>query len=200
MQALSSVLPSSLDTLDLQGSKRNGIRELHMFLVLAAAGLTATGSFSTGGWDSHGNHDAAHANTLTDLTRLLDYTWTKADSMGLADRLIVHVTSDVGRTPSYNATNGKDHWSIGADFLMAKNAAWANRIVGISGAKHEQVKINPTTLKQDDNNGIYLQTKHLHAALRELLGISQHPLAQRYDLKAEALPLFNSAVASGITV
>ena len=200
MQALSSVLPSSLDTLDLQGTKRNGIRELHMFLVLAAAGLTATGSFGTGGWDSHGNHDTAHANTLTDLTRLLDYTWTKAESMGLAERLIVHVTSDVGRTPSYNATNGKDHWSIGADFLMAKNAPWGNRIVGVSGANHEQVKINPSTLKRDDTNGIYLQTKHVHAALRELLGISNHPLAQRYDLKAEALPLFNSAVASGITV
>jgi hypothetical protein len=72
--------------------------------------------------------------------------------------------------------------------------------VGISGANHEQTKINPSTLQRDDKNGIYLQTKHLHAALREVLGIQSHPLAQRYDLKAEALPLFNPAVASGITV
>lgn len=200
MEALATALPTSLDTLDLTGARRNGIRELHMFLVLAAAGLTATGSFGTGGWDSHGNHDANHINTLTDLTRLLDYTWTKADSMGLGDRLIVHVTSDVGRTPSYNSTNGKDHWSLGGDIIMAKNAPWANRIVGISGANHEQIKINPNTLQRDNTNGIYLQTKHVHHALRELLGIQNHPLAQRYDLKAEALPLFNPAVASGITV
>lgn len=199
IKSLGSVLPSTLDSKDLQDTSRGGIRELHMFLVLAAAGLTATGSFSTGGWDSHGNHDNAHTNTLTDMTRLLDYLWTKADSMGMSERLIVHVTSDVGRTPNYNSTNGKDHWSLGSDFIMAKNAQWANRIVGISGAGHERVKINPNTLLPDQN-GIYLQTKHVHAELRKLLGIDTHALAQRYDLKAESMALFNPAVSSGITV
>lgn len=199
IKSLSAALPGALDTNDLQGIRRNGIRELHMFLVLAAAGLTATGSFGTGGWDSHGNHDAAHTNTMTEMARLLDYLWTKADSMGMADRLIVHVTSDVGRTPSYNSTNGKDHWSLGSDFIMAKNAPWANRIAGISGPVHERVKINPNTLLPD-NNGIYLQTKHVHTELRKLLGIDTHPLAQRYDLKAESMALFNPAVSSGITV
>ena len=120
--------------------------------------------------------------------------------MGLAERLIVHVTSDVGRTPSYNATNGKDHWSLGSDFIMAKNAPWANRIVGLSGATHERVKINPTTLLTDNTNGVYLQTKHVHTELRKLLGIDTHALAQRYDLKAESMGIFNPAVASGITV
>ncbi len=200
IKSLATVLPPSLDTKDLQGVQRNGIRELHMFLLLAAAGLTATGSFGTGGWDSHGNHDNAHTNTLTDMTRLLDYLWTKAEGMGLAERLIVHVTSDVGRTPSYNATNGKDHWSLGSDFIMAKNAPWANRIVGLSGATHERVKINPTTLLADNTNGVYLQTKHVHTELRKLLGIDTHALAQRYDLKAESMGIFNPAVASGITV
>ena len=133
------------------------------------------------------------------MTRLLDYLWTKADSMGMSERLIVHVTSDVGRTPNYNSTNGKDHWSLGSDFIMAKNAQWANRIVGISGAGHERVKINPNTLLPDQN-GIYLQTKHVHAELRKLLGIDTHALAQRYDLKAESMALFNPAVSSGITV
>jgi hypothetical protein len=200
IKSLGSVLPSTLDTKDLQGIQRNGIRELHMFLVLAAAGLTATGSFSTGGWDSHGNHDAAHTTTLTDMTRLLDYLWTKAEGMGMADRLIVHVTSDVGRTPGYNATNGKDHWSLGSDFIMAKNAPWANRIAGISGAGHERLKIAPATLRLDAANGIYLQTKHVHSELRKLLGIDTHALALRYDLKAEPMALFNPAVASGIKV
>ena len=199
IKSLGAVLPSSLDTKDLQGVQRGGIRELHMFLVLAAAGLTATGSFSTGGWDSHGNHDNAHTNTLTDMTRLLDYLWTKAEGMGVADRLIVHVTSDVGRTPSYNSTNGKDHWSLGSDFIMAKGASWTNRIAGISGPRHERVKVNAATLLPDQS-GVYLQTKHVHSELRKLLGIDTHALAQRYDLKAESMALFNPAVSSGITV
>lgn len=199
INSLSAALPGTLDINDLQGVRRNGIRELHLFLVLAAAGLTATGSFGTGGWDSHGNHDTAHSNTLTDMARLLDYLWTKAESMGIAERLIVHVTSDVGRTPGYNSTNGKDHWSLGSDFIMAKNAPWANRIAGISSSTHERIKINPNTLLPD-TNGVYLQTKHVHTELRKLLGIETHALAQRYDLKAESMALFNPAVASGIKV
>ena len=119
--------------------------------------------------------------------------------MGVADRLIVHVTSDVGRTPGYNSTNGKDHWSLGSDFIMAKNAPWANRIVGISGPTHDRLKISPTTLSVN-TNGIYLQTKHVHNELRKLLGIDNHALAQRYNLKAESMALFNPAVSSGIKV
>ncbi|MEN9502358.1 MAG: hypothetical protein RI964_1643 [Pseudomonadota bacterium] len=200
IKSIGSVLTGTLDTKDLQGVSRNGIRELNLFLVLAAAGLTATGSFSTGGWDSHGNHDNAHTATLTDMARLLDYLWTKAESMGIAERLVVHVTSDVGRTPGYNATNGKDHWSLGSDMIMMKNAPWANRMVGMSDAKHNRLKLNPSTLQPDATNGIYLQTKHIHTELRKILGISDHALAKRYDLKAESFALFDPAVASGIQV
>ena len=118
----------------------------------------------------------------------------------MADRLIVHVTSDVGRTPWYNATNGKDHWSLGSDMFMMKNAPWANRFAGLSDAKHNRVKLNLTSLQPDPTNGLYLQTKHIHAELRKLLGIHDHALARRYDLKAESCALFNPAVNSGIQV
>ena len=200
LKALSSVLSGSSDTKDLKGDTRYGIREFNLFLVLAAAGLTATGSFSAASWDSHGNHDASHTASLTHVTRLLDYLWTKAETLGVADRLIVHVTSDVGRTPWYNATNGKDHWSLGSDMFMMKNAPWANRFAGLSDAKHNRVKLNLTSLQPDSTNGLYLQTKHIHAELRKLLGIHDHALARRYDLKAESCALFNPAVNSGIQV
>lgn len=197
--ALTNVLPDTLDRQDLQGENRSDIRELHLFLVLAAAGLTATASFSTGGWDSHGNHDVRHIETLTHLTRVLDYLWTKAGRMGLDDRLIVHVTSDVGRTPHYNSNNGKDHWSVGSDIIMMKNAPWANRIVGWSGPKHERSRINPTTL-EPDTDGILLRPKHVHTQLRALLGIDTNMLSQRYDLGAERVALFDPSVSTGIQV
>lgn len=199
VNTLGSVLPATLDSKDLAGQSRGGIRELHMFLTLAAAGMTATGSFGTGGFDTHGNHDANHANALVNTTRLLDYLWTKAESMGIADRLIVHVTSDVGRTPEYNAGNGKDHWSLGSDIVMMKNAPWANRIAGISGPAHEKRAINPDTLQLSET-GVQLQPRHVQSELRKLLGIDSHALAQRYALKAEPMALFNPAVSSGITV
>lgn len=197
--ALSDVLPDTLDQQDLQGEQRNAIRDAHLFLVLAAAGLTATGSFGTGGWDTHGDHDRRHTGVLTNLTRIVDYVWTKSAAMGIDDRLLVHITSDVGRTPHYNANNGKDHWSLGSDIVMMKNAPWANRIVGMSGPAHERVKINPRTL-QADENGVYLRPKHIHAQLRQLLGVESHALTQRYNLDAEAMSLFDSSVSTGIQV
>lgn len=197
--ALSSVLPESLDRQDLKGDNRNAVRDMHLFLVLAAAGLTATGSFSTGGWDTHGDHDRRHADVLTNLTRIVDYLWTKAAAMGIDDRLLVHITSDVGRTPHYNANNGKDHWSLGGDIIMMKNAPWANRIVGMSGPSHERVKINPRTLLADED-GVYLRPKHIHALLRQILGVSDHALAQRYNLGAETMSLLDPSFSTGIQV
>jgi len=199
LTSIGSFLPDSLDNTDLTGMNRGEIRGLHMFLVMAAAGMTATGSFSLSGWDTHGDHDNRHTNALINLTRSVDYLWTKAESMGIADRLIVHLTSDVGRTPHYNANNGKDHWSVGSEIIMAKNAPWANRIVGASGETHRRTKINPSTLKVD-SEGIYLRPKHIHAALRQLLGIDQHAYAKRYGLEAEALALFDPSLSTGIKV
>lgn len=199
LSALSGLLPETLDHTDLNGDDRSYLRGLHLFLVMAAAGMTATGSFSIGGWDSHGNHDSRHTESLINLTRSLDYLWTKAETMGLADRLIVHVTSDVGRTPHYNENNGKDHWSVGSDVIMMKNAPWTNRIVGASGVKHERIKINPSTLARDES-GIYLRPKHIHTALRQLLGIDQHSYSQKYALNAESLGFFDASLSTGIQV
>lgn len=196
---LENALPDSLDTTDLLGNNNGDIRKMHLFLVMAAAGLTATISFDTGGWDTHSNHDQRHAGVLTNMTRIVDYTWTKAEALGIADRIIIHITSDVGRTPRYNANNGKDHWSVGGDIVMMKNAPWANRIVGISGPGHEKRKIDPVSLQKADN-GIQLKPKHLQNELRKLLGIADHPLAKKYDLGAETVNIFDASAATGIEV
>lgn len=196
---LEDALPETLDSTDLAGDARGDVRKMHLFLVMAAAGLTATISFDTGGWDTHSNHDQRHANALTNMTRIIDYTWAKAESLGIADRIVMHITSDVGRTPRYNANNGKDHWSAGGDIVMMKNAPWANRIVGKTGPTHNKVRIDPVTLKPAEG-GIMLKPKHLQNELRKLLGIADHPLAKKYDLDAEAVSIFDPSVATGIEV
>lgn len=196
---LMGLMPNQLDTQDLQGTNNNLVRQMHLFLIIASAGMTATGSFSTGGFDTHGDHDARHTVALTRLTRAVDYLWTKAADLGLADRLVVHITSDVGRTPHYNANNGKDHWSAGSDIIMRQGAAWANRIVGATGPKHEKRSIDPTTLALNEQ-GIRITPKHVYNEMRKMLGIDQHGLAQRYPLSVEDVAIFNPAVATGIEV
>lgn len=169
-------------------------------MITAAAGLTTTGTFGTSGWDSHQGSDNRQISALRRLTRLVDYLWTKAETLGVADRLVVHITSDVGRTPGYNARDGKDHASVGADIVMKKGATWGNRTVGASGPLHEKQSIDPATLAIDNNNGIRLQPRHVQSELRKLLGLDSHPLAQQFPLAAEPVALFNPSVQTGITV
>ncbi len=51
---------------------------------------------------AHGDHDRRHHQALSDLNNDIDYLWTKAEELGIANRLTVVVSSDFGRTPFYN--------------------------------------------------------------------------------------------------
>lgn len=201
LNLLAQSLPTGgLDRNDLTGNRNNMVSGLHMYLVTAAAGLTTTATFGLGGWDTHDDHENRHSSRLNQLTRSLDYLWDKATQLGLADRLIVHITSDVGRTPHYNARNGKDHWQVGSDIIMRRNVAWTNRIVGASGPGHEAFSIDPVSLAVDNNNGTPLQPKHVQSELRKLLGLDGHPLAQQFPLDAAPVALFDGSVSTGIVV
>ena len=48
----------------------------------------------------------------------LNFFWDTAELLGLADRILLVIGSDFGRTNFINETNGKDHWPIGSYILM----------------------------------------------------------------------------------
>ena len=81
------------------------------------------------------------------------------------------VGSDFGRTNFYNAENGKDHWPIGSYIVMEESPDWGNRVVGVTDGLHNALKVNPSTLKEDPDNGILMYPKHVHKALRRYLGV-----------------------------
>lgn len=201
MSSLAAALPDSIDTLDLKGEKVGLVSPVHRFLIAIQAGVCATASMlTTAGFDTHSNHDAIHPNSLKQLTRTVDYLWTKAEAMGIADRLVVHLSSDVGRTPGYNANNGKDHWSLGSTVIMMKNQPWTNRVVGISGPNHEKVAIDPLTL-QAKTTGVQLRMAHVHQALRSILGVDpQQALALRYPFSEPDIGLLNPSYSSPLQV
>ncbi|OOY66253.1 DUF1501 domain-containing protein [Solemya velum gill symbiont] len=134
MHRLDDVFPETIDSLDLKGESNSMISRIHRMLVAIQAGICVTASASSGGFDTHGNHDAGHTTALTRFTRSVDYLWEKAEELGIADRIVLHLTSDVGRTPHYNSNNGKDHWSVGSSIVMMKNQPWTNRSVGMTDA------------------------------------------------------------------
>ena len=64
---------------------------------------------------------------MTNLTNSIDFLWEFAEIHGVADRLVVVMGSDFGRTNHYNVDAGKDHWPIGSFVVMGKNPSRQHR-------------------------------------------------------------------------
>ena len=160
---------------------RSELRLQAQLAILAfKARVAASADLWLGGFDTHANHDPDQNWLLTNLTNSVDFLWEFAEIHGVADRLVVVMGSDFGRTNHYNADAGKDHWPIGSFVVMEKNQPWTNRVVGETDALHFAHKIHPATLRRDDANGTIIHPKHIHKALRRHLGIENSLSAQRF--------------------
>ena len=93
---------------------------MQIALLAFKSGVSVSAVLFEGGYDTHTNHDRDHALVMSNMTDALDYLWTTAEELGLADRLVVLVGSDIGHTPYLNAGEGKDHWPIGSYMVMKK--------------------------------------------------------------------------------
>lgn len=141
-------------------------------------------------FDTHANHDGDHHQALSKLNNDIDYLWTKAEELGIANRLTVLVGSDFGRTPYYNDSNGKDHHSIGSMIVMRKNASWTNRTVGMTDAGHAAMRVNPRSLQADNNNGTIIYPKHTHKALQGLLGVESFAQSVGWSINTDSFNFF----------
>ena len=160
---------------------RSELRRQAQLAVLAfKTGVAVSADMYLGGFDTHDDHDANQGALMANLTDSVDYLWDYAEQHGVADRLVVVMGSDFGRTNFYNSQNGKDHWPIGSYIVMEKNQPWTNRVVGSTDDLHFAHRINPTTLARDDANGTIIYPKHVHKALRRYLGIENSAGAQRF--------------------
>ena len=87
----------------------------------------------------------------------------------------------MGRTPSYNQGNGKDHWSIGSIMFLGPGIR-GNRVIGATDEKQFHVPLNPQLLAGDKDKGIRVRPEHIHEALRQYAGIADHPLSKKFPL------------------
>ena len=160
---------------------RSTLRRQAQLTVLAfKTGVAVSADLWLGGFDTHANHDPDHEWLLGNLTDAVDYLWDYAEKHGVANRMVVVIGSDFGRTNFYNSVDGKDHWPIGSYIVMEKNQRWTGRAVGETDGLHFAQRINPRTLRRDDRNGTIIYPKHVHKALRRYLGIEQTPGARRF--------------------
>ena len=155
-------------------------RQAQLAVLAFKTGVAVSADLWLGGFDTHATHDPDHEWLLGNLTDSVDYLWDYAEEHGVADRLVVVIGSDFGRTNFYNAQSGKDHWPIGSFVVMEKHQRWTGRAVGETDELHFAHRVNPRTLRRDDRNGTIIYPKHVHKALRRYLGIANTPGAQRF--------------------
>jgi hypothetical protein len=145
------------------------------------AGVCVSANLSIGQFDSHANNDTDQMKLIPELLAGIRYVMHRAEDLKIRDRLVVVVQSEMGRTPTYNAGNGKDHWSIGSVLFLGKGIK-GNRVIGATDEKQLHVPVSPQTLAIDKDKGIRVRPEHIHTALRELAGIADHPFSQRFPL------------------
>ena len=155
-------------------------RQAQLAVLAFRTGVAVSADLWLGGFDTHSNHDPDHEWLLGNLTDSVDYLWEYAEEHGVADRMVVVIGSDFGRTNFYNAQSGKDHWPIGSYLVMEKDQPWTGRAVGETDGLHFAQRVNPRTLRRDDGGGTIIYPKHVHKALRRYLGIENSPGAQRF--------------------
>ena len=103
------------------------------------------------------------------------------DVTRIREKLVVVIQSEMGRTPSYNAGKGKDHWSIGSIMFLGRGIR-GNRVLGATDERQFHVPLHPQTLATDRQNGIRVRPEHIHTALRELAGVADHAFSRRFPL------------------
>ncbi len=195
LRSFAAMIPdaSDLQQVEEYGLYRSTLKRQAQLTVLAfTAGVAVSADLRLGGFDTHDDHDRDQGWLLGNLTDSVDYLWDYAEIHGVADRMVVVMGSDFGRTNKYNAEAGKDHWPIGSFIVMEKNQRWTNRVVGETDELHFAYKVNPATLQRDDVAGTRIYPKHIHKALRYYLGMADTEDSRRFPFSnTDVLPLFS---------
>ncbi|MFQ3172173.1 MAG: hypothetical protein ACI9DG_002213 [Oleispira sp.] len=162
-------------------------------LVAAAfkSGVAASANISTGGFDTHGNHDNSQYQSLGDLLEGVAYLQEALEAAGIADKTTVVIGSDFGRTPYYNSGSGKDHWPVTSVMVMHPTGSGkGGNVFGASTDKFRAQTLSRTT-GQPDVNGQLLTPAHVNLALRKELGIHDNTLAVRFPLNVDDFEIFS---------
>ena len=175
------------------GASRNGIvaPQIHSGLVAFRAGLTATVNLDFNGYAFSAAEGVNNPTSLiySILWSTLTEIWGAVEEAGLEEQVVVMVVCPLGRTALNGPDGIKQRWPT-TSYLFFGAGIEGNRVVGATDRRMLPRAIHPETLEVVDAGGVTLTTAHIHAALRDFLGIADHPLMNEYPLDAPVLPLF----------
>ncbi len=156
-------------------------QQAEIALASFKAGVCVSANISIGQFDSHANNDVDQMKLIPEFLAGIAYLFRRAEELKIRDKLVVIMQSEMGRTPTYNKQNGKDHWSIGSIMFMGQGIR-GNRVIGATDEKQFTVPIDPETLACEPGKGIRVRPEHIHLALREFAGIASHTMSKQFPL------------------
>jgi hypothetical protein len=156
-------------------------QQAEIALASFKAGVCVSANLTIGQFDSHANNDPDQMKLIPEFLAGIAYLVRRAGELKIREQLVVVVQSEMGRTPTYNAGNGKDHWSIGSVLFLGRGIK-GNRVVGATDEKQFAVPLDPKTLRLDTAKGVRVRPEHIHEALREYAGIADHALTKKFPL------------------
>lgn len=160
-------------------------QQAEIALASFKAGVCVSANLDIGQFDSHQNNDPDQMRLIPEFLAGIAYLIRRAGELKIREQLVVIIQSEMGRTPTYNNGNGKDHWSIGSAMFLGRGIK-GNRVIGATDEKQFAVPLDPQSLKlgkdQDKDKAIRVRPEHVHQALRELAGIADHPYSKKFPL------------------
>jgi uncharacterized protein (DUF1501 family) len=180
-QVSSKALQRVTQYIPAQVPKERLAQQAEIALASFKAGVCVSANLSIGQFDSHANNDPDQMKLIPELLAGVAYLVRRAGELKIREQLVVVIQSEMGRTPDYNAGNGKDHWSIGSVMFMGRGIK-GNRVLGATDAKQFAVPFDPVKLTADKDKGVRIRPEHVHEALRELAGVADHPASKKFPL------------------
>ena len=168
-----------------QQAKERLAQQADIALASFKAGVCISANLSIGQFDSHNNNDIDQMKLIPEFLDGIDYVLKRAEELQIREKLVVVMQSEMGRTPTYNNGNGKDHWSINSIMFLGPGIG-GNRVIGATDEKQQLTPVDAKTLTTNDQTGVRIRPEHIHDALRRLAGIAEHPFSKQFPLLVPA--------------
>ena len=139
---------------------------------LVAAGVRFV-SVDYGGWDNHKSIREAYLDKGPALDHAIAGLISDLDQRGMLDETLVMVTTEFGRTPRVNTSNGRDHWARSYSMMLAGGGITRGQIYGASDATANEPDKNPVSLED------FLSTVYYQLGIdsnKELLAFGTRPI------------------------
>lgn len=91
-------------------------------------------SLTAGGWDHHDNIKQGIQSNLPSVDKAVAALINDLEERGMLDNTLVMLTSEFGRTPKINKTNGRDHWPRVFSVMLAGGGVNKGLVYGKSNA------------------------------------------------------------------